>query len=295
MGHATWSGRLYGAGPTRALSWRRSRIYQGVWGLAPFQSLYEKSAGTLASLTLMPEWYFVVLALGVLSLGGLLWRPLGYALPAFAAALAVPILQSWRSARRASFPGPPRSWRERLARRQLTAFLHLARPAGRLIGRLRHGLTPWRRRSQGWSLPRSRTLRIWSENPSPSWQRLESVETALRASGGVARRGGDYDRWDLELRGGLLGAGRMRMAVEEHGQGRQMVRIRLWTRCAPAGVVLAASLALAAIGSALAGARAAGLGLGGAAAALTIWMVRDCGLAMAGLRQAVTESGPERQ
>ena len=294
MGHATWTGRLYGAGPTRALSWRRSRIYQGVWGLAPFQSLYEKSAGTLASLTLMPEWYLVVLTLGALSLGGFAWRPLGYALPAFAGALAVPILQAWRSTRSASFPGPPRTWRERLGRRPLTAFLHLAQPAGRLIGRLRHGLTPWRRGpARGWSMPVGRTLRTWSENPSSSWQRLESVEAALRASGGVVRRGGDFDRWDLELRGGLLGAGRMRMAVEEHGQGRQMVRMRLWTRCAPGAVTLAAFLTLAAIGSALAGAPAAALGIGGGAAALAVWMARDCGFAMAGLRRAAAEAGSE--
>ena len=30
-------------------------------------------------------------------------------------------------------------------------------------------------------------------------------------------QGGDYDRWDLEIRGGLLGSLRTRMAIEEHG------------------------------------------------------------------------------
>ncbi|PYO89494.1 MAG: glycosyl transferase, partial [Gemmatimonadetes bacterium] len=40
-GHVRWAGRIYGAGITRLLGWRRPRVYHGVWGGAPFQSLYE--------------------------------------------------------------------------------------------------------------------------------------------------------------------------------------------------------------------------------------------------------------
>jgi len=52
-------------------------------------------------------------------------------------------------------------------------------------------------------------------------------------------RGGDYDRWDLELRGGLLGSVRVLMAVEEHGGGKQLVRFRTWPRCSAVGIALA--------------------------------------------------------
>ena len=46
----------------------RGRVYQGVWGSAPFQSLYQPAAGTLLSLPLMPEWYLLILLLAFLAL-----------------------------------------------------------------------------------------------------------------------------------------------------------------------------------------------------------------------------------
>ena len=39
-------------------------------------------------------------------------------------------------------------------------------------------------------------------------ERLQAIEASLRARGARVRRGGAYDRWDLEVRGGLLGAAR---------------------------------------------------------------------------------------
>jgi hypothetical protein len=37
--------------------------------------------------------------------------------------------------------------------------------------------------------------------------------------------GGDFDSWDLEVRGGLLGRARILLAQEEHGGGQQQLRI----------------------------------------------------------------------
>jgi hypothetical protein len=54
----------------------------------------------------------------------------------------------------------------------------------------------------------------------------------------VVLRGGDFDRWDLELRGGLLGCVRILMAVEEHGGGKQLVRFRAWPKCSSGGVLV---------------------------------------------------------
>lgn len=64
------------------------------------------------------------------------------------------------------------------------------------------------------------------------------MEAALRVEGAVAPREGDCDRWDLEARGGLLGAAHLRMAIEEHGAGKQ-VRFRVCSRCSTPGGVLA--------------------------------------------------------
>ena len=73
--------------------------------------------------------------------------------------------------------------------------------------------------------------------------RLQSIESALRTDGACVFRGGDFDRWDLEVRGSMLGAARLRTAVEEHGLGRQLVRFRIWPRPSTAAVTLVALFA----------------------------------------------------
>jgi hypothetical protein len=63
--------------------------------------------------------------------------------------------------------------------------------------------------------------------------------------------GGDYDRWDLEIRGGLFGGARLLMATEDHGSGRQMVRFRIapkWSRTALMPTALFAVVSLGAAG-----------------------------------------------
>ena len=57
-------------------------------------------------------------------------------------------------------------------------------------------------------------------------------------------RGGDTDRWDIQVRLGPLGSARLRVAVEEHGQGRQLVRYRVWPRWSRALPPIVALLAL---------------------------------------------------
>lgn len=74
--------------------------------------------------------------------------------------------------------------------------------------------------------------------------RLQCLETAMRKGGGVVVHGGEYDRWDLEVQGGLLGAARMLMAVEDHGAGTQFVRFRSWPRFSRVAVLLTLLFAL---------------------------------------------------
>ncbi len=47
-GHVTWAGRVYGNGH-QYKAWSRGSIYHGVWGSAPFQSIYQSPAGALES------------------------------------------------------------------------------------------------------------------------------------------------------------------------------------------------------------------------------------------------------
>src|SRR2546429_7854036 len=208
-----------------------------MWGSAPFQRLCEPPAGGLLSLALMPEWYLVIITLIAISALGTLSTPLLFALPVAAWALALPLLQAGVSAARASFAGAPRSGSAEMFRlRGLTALLHLLQPLARLRGRLAGGLTLWRRgRMRGLAFPRPRTFRLWTEQWQAHEERLRSLKEALRANQAIVQAGGDYDRWDLEVRGGMFGATRVLVAVEEHGHGRQLLRLRPWPRGSPMG------------------------------------------------------------
>ena len=230
LGHFCWSGRLYGKGLTEALPRGRWRIYQGQWGSALFQSIYEPSTGTLASLPLMPEWYFVIGLLGFLSILGLAWSPLLWMIPLMLAAIAAPVVQAVLSAMKARFPTPwPGKW-QRLGLRGLTVLLQLLQPVARLIGRLRHGLTPWRIRigfTAGEHGSPSGTRQVWSEKWRSTDDWLEGILARLRSAKVPANPGGDFDAWDLQVQGGVLGRARLFMAIEEHGAGKQLLRVRI--------------------------------------------------------------------
>src|SRR5262249_19061161 len=243
LGHLAWAGRLYGKGSTRVTSWGQGRIYQGTWGSALFQSIYAPAPGFWGSLSAMPEWYVIIATLTALSALGLFWKPLLLALPLLGYAVGILLVQAGLSARQASFVSAPRTRSERLQLWGLTTLLHLMQPLARLRGRLRYGLTPWRWRStRGWAWPWSRTLQLWSEEWRCPLTRLQAIEETLRAEGTASLRGGGYDRWDLEVRRGLLGAVRLLATTEEHGAGRQLVRFRLWPKCSVQGFALIVAL-----------------------------------------------------
>jgi hypothetical protein len=228
LGHFPWSGRLYGKGITEALKFSRVRIYGGPWGSALFQSIYQPATGVLTSLPLMPEWYLITGCLGVLSLFGLVWKPLLWVIPFFVLGLAAPVAQATLSVAKAEFPTPRPNPFLRFALQVLTAMLHLMQPLARLIGRLRHGLTPWRQRINvlphwRWSFEST----IWSEKWRAPEDWLRSLSRQLQQKHVPVQTGGSFDEWDLELRGGLFGSARTLMAIEEHGGGKQLLRFRV--------------------------------------------------------------------
>jgi GT2 family glycosyltransferase len=291
-GHLAWAGRLYGRGFPVPIPSGRSRVYGGVWGSAAYQSLYEPASMTLLALPLMPEWLFVVAALAVVSLLGLSWPPLLWAVPLLVLAGAAPIAQAAIAATRAQFPVPAASSGERVQRWALTFAMHLMQPVARLIGRLKHGLTPWRRRARAGTAPATALQRtIWSETWHAPEQWLETLEAAVRERGAPVRRGSDFDDWDLEVRGGLVGSVRLTMAVEEHGAGRQLVRLATRRRVAPLTVATVAVLALLAAGAFAATAWVAGGVLAAGAVALALAAARDVEAAARCCTAAVAASG----
>ena len=295
LGHIAWGGQLYGRGFTLPIPAARASVYGGVWGSAAYQSLYAPAPLTWLTLPLMPEWWYLVAALGVVTLLGLSWAPLFAFAPLFLLALAAPLAQAALAAARASFPVPPADAREAWQRRLITFFMHLQQPVARLIGRRKHGLTPWRRRGDASAAPATAPIasatQVWSETWHASETWVERAEDALRARGFIVARGGNTDEWDLDVRGGVLGSLRARFALEEHGAGKQLVRLHTRLRTPSLATGATAVCAVLALGAALGGAVVAATALG-LAAALLVWRTQaDQAHARAGWRGAVHELG----
>ncbi len=292
FGHVNWQGKLYGVGIARALSVRRWRIYHGVWGSRPFQGIYEGTPGTFALMPLMPEWLLVLAGLLLLALIGLLWPPLLVAWPLLVLAVGATLLQAGLSAADARYVSLAPSRREWFRRFGLTAALHLVQPAARLVGRLGYGLTPWRRRGAPQArIPRPEEHVVWDETWRAPEERLESMEQALREMGAVVARGGDFDRWDLEVRGGLFGSVRLRLVQEEHGGGKQLIRVRSWPYLTLPVVLLSILLLSLGVGGFLAGYWAAALVLGVAFVLFAARLVGDCAVAAAAVHSVVGRLG----
>jgi O-antigen biosynthesis protein len=236
VGASRWSGRIYEGPSTQTPRWR-AMVRYGTWGSGLFQSIYEPPR-VLAGALQAPEGLLLVGLLGELSLLGLLWPPLLAAAPLFLAALAwilaVAISNGWR----AHHAMPGRTPAQTLKRRAVTSLLFLLQPFVRLAGRLLNGLSPWRRRVPTRpTLPWPRTVEVWSENWRDPSAWIEQLQDGLAAAGGFVRSGGPFDRWDLDLRVGALGGVKIRTAVEEHGNGRQLLRARIWPRTTAPGRV----------------------------------------------------------
>jgi glycosyltransferase involved in cell wall biosynthesis len=267
-GHHTFAGRIYGRGVVHAL-FRRSRIYHGLGGFAPFQSLYERTPGIFGALPLMPEWYLLILLFAGFAALGSFWQPLYVAAPIAMGALTLSFVHAAIAAREASFYTAPHPGTAKLARQCLTVFLHLLQPLARLIGRLSSGLTVWRRRGDpGFAVPYRRSWATWTEHWQAPEQRLSQLWHGLQARGAVVRRGGDYNRWDLEIIGGMFGSVRLLMAIEDHGAGTQFVRLQSWPRVRNPATALLALFALLIVAAAFAHAWL----VGGIFAMFLVWL-----------------------
>jgi GT2 family glycosyltransferase len=122
VGHVNWGGRMYGNTFARLLGFRRSRIYNGVWGFAPFQSLYQATPSVLDSIARLPEWYLVIGGLACLSALALFWAPLLYVVPLLIAAVLLPLGDAQYTGLRSRFGRRPT--REIWQLRAITSFLH---------------------------------------------------------------------------------------------------------------------------------------------------------------------------
>ena len=240
-GYATWAGHIYVNGIFQSLSLSRGRIYQGTWGTAGYARLYQPAPNLLNSLPLTHEWQLTNLVLAVLCGISMFWGRLLGVLPVAVVAFVLSLVPAASAAVKVRFPESAKGRFTRFRLRVLTGLLHLMQPLTRLWSRLVYSLTAWRiRRFPTLSFPWPRMFQLWSERWLDSTEVLASLESVLRSGGAVVRRGGDYDSWDLEIRGGVFGGVRVRTVSENYGLGKHMLRLRSrpWFSISGAGTTL---------------------------------------------------------
>jgi GT2 family glycosyltransferase len=285
-GHLSWAGRVYSAG--RRSFFERWRVYYGTWGSNLFQRLYSGGQPSLANLPLMPEWFLVIALLALLTALGALWTPLLASGVLLALAIGAVAGEAWIGSGRGRFNTPAPTWRARARLRLLTASLFVLQSYARLHGRLAEGLHPLSRAPRtGRRLPWPRVRVVWSETWGSAEDRLHGVEERLRDARAYVRRGGDFDRWDLSVRGGLLAGARVRMALEEHGGGRQQMLFRVTPRVRLLTVAALGATMVMTAWAAFGGALAAGAVLGTLALAVAVCAVVEAAAAVAAIERAV--------
>jgi hypothetical protein len=93
----------------------------------------------------------------------------------------------------------------------------------------------------------------------------------------------------------MLGSMRMRMAVEEHGGGRQLLRIRSWPRCSRIGVGVALVFAGLAGAAALSAAWIVAAVMAAVVAVIVACIVKDCATAAGVLQSVLAAEADEAQ
>ena len=291
-GSSRWSGRIYDA-PAAGSPRRRGMVRYGTWGSGLFQSIYEPAPSRLDGVLLAPEFLLVLLALLDVAVLGALWAPLLLSLVPLVAGLGALGWRAAASGAEAVPAAPGRSRWETARRRCLVATLFLLQPPARLCGRLRNGLSPWRRRlAPGAAWPRPRTVELWSEAWRSPQAYLQALQDALAARGGYVRSGGPFDRWDLDLRAGPLGGVKLRTVVEEHGSGNQLLRARIWPRASAKGAAVVLLLAALAAWALASGELEAGVACAAALIVVVGFGVEGCATAMS---LALSELEPEAE
>ena len=272
-----WHGRIYSALPfIRSLS--RARVNTGPWGLAAFPSVYHTAADPFAYLPHSAMWQLVaslaallgvllVSASGLISAGLLLL--LGGVL-----GLGVTAHRALACAAATRLPDDASngvSWRAAVTIRAMIAWLHIVQPWARLEGRVLGHLHPPRPSEDAvrlaarprpglrdvlWTLRMfagaQAELRFWNERWHGVEDLLQRLTNALR-SARLSRRLDIDDGWeqgrDLSVTLGEWAAVDVSSLVEEHAQGRVLVRVRLALRlsilAALAAVVSFSAIAVA--------------------------------------------------
>jgi GT2 family glycosyltransferase/DNA-binding beta-propeller fold protein YncE len=293
-GHMIWRGRIYSPLPFVRSLWGE-RINAGVWGTAPFPSVYRTDvhpfaflphsirwqvmsfltllAGTAVAATRQHTWAAaLLLVFGLIGIAATIAKNLAYA------------LRSDVSTLRGS----------RLWYRLVVAYLHFIQPFARIRGQIRGVLSPpefaprmSRRQTSRGPRPSLREARralllicggvtedrFWSEKWTTTARVLSQLTDWLQRSPAVRTlavdEGWSPDR-DISLLVSRWAWLDVRALVEEHGSGKSLLRVSTYLRPTSFGVVSAVALAAALLTSASAGVALRWPPAGAAAALLSL-------------------------
>jgi GT2 family glycosyltransferase len=282
-GQMLWRGRIYSPLPFLK-SFSSQRVNAGVWGTAAFPSVYATDAHLLQFLPHSPAWMATCCALIAAGAVGLVRHVEAGLLPLVVGATgwSVTIARCGLFARQTDLRGlpplkqctPAQSHRRYQA---LIALLHLLQPLARVRGRIR-GLSlqpqvvaPEHVTRLPWDMPVPAPQDVWTAAPlfvggevrQSFWSEAWVAQTAILSElTGVLRASRPTqlvdvgDGWradrDLSLTIGRWGWLHVKTLVEEHEQGRCLLRVGMRLRPSFSGVVqtLTASLILVGVISA---------------------------------------------
>ena len=271
-GRILWRGRIYSPFP-ETLGLRRRRVNTGVWGTAAFPSVYWPEPSPWQHVAHSAAW--IVLSTILIVMGAFeLAQPFEgeWLLAAGAAGWLTTLAWCVALAQQSDLRRLPRLWGlpssvSRVVYRATIAWLHVVQPLARMRGRLKgmwslpQIVTPSDGSPQPWqaSVPSLGDARqsvrliaglvdqraFWSESWFAHTSMLSEFAAVLRASRPaqvVELDDGWHADRDLSLAVGHWGWLDLRVLVEEHAEGRCLVRVGTRFRFRPAG--LAGGLAL---------------------------------------------------
>ena len=270
-GQMLWRGRIYSPLPF-VQSLAGTRINYGVWGTAAFPSVYSTDVHPVQFWPHSPGWMLASTLMFAAGLLGLLTPFLGAA-----ALLGLAGAAGWGITLGRCLTFALGSDVRGLRGRALVAWLHVIQPIARAVGRVRGMLsppeatTPEHTTRSPWKAPfpalrdlwRAALLLIGGTSERDFWsEQWASHATLLTELGGVLRAARPAPRVEIDDgwhadRDVSIGVGRwgwvhVRALVEEHAEGRCLLRVALRLRPSFAGIVFAvlSAMALVAITSA---------------------------------------------
>jgi hypothetical protein len=247
-----WRGRIYAPAKYGLVLKREPIIYHGVFGSAPFQTLYTaQPALTLMLPTTLEYHLFITLPLWVLSV------TFPWLLPVAVASLLISVAFCAAAGAQATLQKSKRRWWSR----PLVTLLFFLQPIvrgwerhqSRLALRLasedaRETLDSISLRNSGESL---NEVRYWAET------RLERVDFVAKILRNLDQRGWPHrsdigwSEFDAEIFGNRWSHAQLITAAEDHPRGRQLIRCRLrarWSMQAKAALWLLLALEVIVVG-----------------------------------------------